>query len=107
MKTNKIFDEDVEKYLLNSGVSKKQVAGIKHKEFKKGMLEIAKKLVVAITNEDESILKDYLGFSPAGDGYGCDNSLLDFSSIQDSESKEVMDIQDAFSYLKGLANEFR
>lgn len=98
---DKIFDEETVQYLMDAGVSKKHINEIRHKKYKEGMLLIAKKLVKAIEEEDISLIKDYIENSPAGDGWGCDNDFLDFSSI-DADNTYAVDVSDAFGHLKTL-----
>lgn len=96
---HKIFDPEVQEFLRESGVSEKEIKSIMHKRYKEGMRLVAIKLINAIDKEDYSIIKDYVGFSTSGDGYGSNNSLLNFAFIN---GEDLVDIEEAFELLNYL-----
>lgn len=99
----KIFDSEVEKYLLDSGVSEKEVNKIKYTKYKEGMLKVAKTLLTAIEKDDYSLIEKYIDDSPAGDDMGIDSKLLNFHFIDKRENHYgLVDISDAFNYLKSF-----
>jgi len=94
----KIFEKEVELYLIDFGVSEQEIAKIKYNKYKEGMLHIAKKLVKAIEECDITFIKDHLSNSPAGDCMGIENTIIDFNSI--AKQEYCTDIEQALNTLK-------
>ena len=92
-------------FLKRTKISDKEISRIQYEEYKKGAISIALKLVEALEKEDFSIIKDFTGHSPAGDGYGYDNTLLSFSDIDDDlEDVVVVDVERAFEKIASYKN---
>lgn len=103
MKNNdKILDEDIAKYLMEF-IGEEVVREKQYEILKIRMLDYLTKITNLFKNEKYSELRK-LGFdSCAGDGYGDDNTCLDFSKVFNVE-KEVVDFGEAISWLERLKN---
>lgn len=66
------------------------------KEFTIGKL---KRIGELIANEEYDKVKNMLAFSPAGDGYGCDNYYINLS-FKENERMDIGDIIDLLENLK-------
>lgn len=83
--------------LLNKETRK--ALAIKHKNnLKKHVIERLKVVQNLISEEKNYALKDMLSFSPAGDGYGCDNYFIDFSEDGDSDALDINDVVTIIDY---------
>lgn len=71
---------------------------------KEGAIAILGKVIKLLRQERFEELKEMLAFSPAGDGYGCDNEYIDFSYLDQSNrsnrlDKDFLDIGTIIDYL--------
>lgn len=102
----KAFDKDVIKYLEQVGVSAAEIKRIQAKELKAAVLHRLKLLVKAIEKDNYVEIREmsFIGSSPAGDGMGCDNALLDFSDLLDEApggcALDIMDVVRRLQLLK-------
>lgn len=102
------FREDSVELLLDAGFSDKEANDLIEKKYKEKLkeesLKILKKIVKLIEDNKFDEVEKMLHFSPAGDGYGCDNMYIDFSSLDPDESefyrKEINDIGSVINRLK-------
>ena len=86
-----IFKKGVEEYLLESGVSEKEIKGIKFKELKKDTIETLERVLRLLKEDKFDDIEDITDFSPAGDGMGCDNSYISFNGSDISERVDNLD----------------
>ena len=101
----KIFDETVIKYMKECGVSDREIQKIQFKELKKHTLSKLVDIVKLIeADKYKSVLKQ-LNFSPAGDGYGCDNNYITFNNIIDKGNHDGVDIGVVLEKLTKLKKE--
>lgn len=54
-----------------------------HDSLKKHTVDCLLMVADLINNEKYAEVEEYVGFSPAGDGYGCDNNYLDLFYYED------------------------
>ena len=100
------FQNELVENLIEAGISECEAKSICNKrykeELKKGALEILNKMINFIKEDKIKEAKDMLAFSPAGDGYGFDNYLIDFSSLfpEHDERFSSIDISDVLRKLK-------
>ena len=66
----RIFEDDVERYLRETGVSHEEIAKIKYTEVKEGAIKILKKMISLIEQDEIRKAESMLEESPAGDGHG-------------------------------------
>lgn len=96
--SEKIFDPEIEKYLLQAGVSQKEIYRMKFDAMKKDCITILERALVAFKNApDEKIIKNLVSHSPAGDCMGTDQYFLDFADT--CGNQEPMDIVEAIEKL--------
>ena len=69
----------------------KIVSGRYRTAVKEGAIEILEKVTALLKEERFDEIEGMLADSPAGDGYGCDNSYIDFSSLDQSEYQNPND----------------
>lgn len=71
------------------------VKNLKQKQLdalKEHTLEILLNIVKLIKNNEFDEVKNYLEFSPAGDGHGCDNYFINFKyADEDLDLDEILD----------------
>lgn len=96
----KIFDEDVQKYLKESGVSDLEIERIKYATLRKESLRILKEVYSLIEEERYNQIENYVKYSPSGDGYGCENDYIDFGSI--AGINKGVDISELSEWLSSL-----
>ena len=102
------FREDSVELLLDAGFGDKEANDLIEKKYKEKLkeeaLNILKKIVKLIEDNEFDKIEEMLKFSPAGDGYGCDNMYIDFSSLDPDERafgiKEINDIGSVIDILK-------
>lgn len=96
----KIFDNDfrneLSRCLKESGMEDKEVSMIINKRYKEALKNaVIKRLNVVVKAIKENNLEEiipFIGDSPSGDGYGCDNRYISFEDITDCEDiGEVID----------------
>ena len=73
----KIYDNTVQEYLKENGVSDIEISRIKYRELRKMTIDTLKQVLQLITNEQYELIPTQ--FSPAGDGMGDDNTYISFS----------------------------
>lgn len=95
----KIFDPEVENYLINAGVSLKEINKIKYESLKLYIIDVLKRVIDIVDKENFDLLKEYIFESPAGDGYGLDNNCIEFGGIM---GKNDIDIYEAIEQLKSF-----
>ena len=66
---------------------------------KKYTIEVLTEIIKAIKNDDFTTVRKHLGYSPAGDGYGCDNSFIEFD-IEDDKEWDIGDVIDKLEQLQ-------
>lgn len=77
---------------------------LKTKQFeavKQHVLNKIKEVESHIINDDFSKVLGMLAFSPAGDGYGCDNYFVNFK--YDNNDNTHLDLSDMIDLLKNLS----
>jgi hypothetical protein len=104
---DKIFDKDVEEYLLAAGVSKLEIQKIKYKTYKQAVKKRLEDVIDLINNNDfdEKSIKKYTENSYGGDYVGNENDFISFAFIDDSTNRDGIDIVRAFNYLKALKDD--
>lgn len=96
----KIFDKDFRNELFRClkecGMEDKEVSRIINKRYKEALknavIERLNVVVKAIKENNLEEIIPFIGDSPSGDGYGCDNRYISFEDITDCEDiGEVID----------------
>lgn len=77
----KIFDLEVEKYLRDAGVSKKEIATIKFKSLKKLACERLHYVATLLDLDDYEGIRKLTTSSPSGDSMGCGNKINGYSQF--------------------------
>lgn len=97
----KIFDKDFRNELFRclkeSGMKDKEASGIINKRYKEALknaaVERLNAVIKAIKEDNLEGIIPFIGDSPSGDGYGCDNRYISFDDITDCEDiGEVIDV---------------
>lgn len=78
--------------------SVENLAEKQHKELKKYVLNVLDKVIIHIEGEQYDKIKDMVFTSPAGDGYGLDNHVINFVFTDD----DIMDIIEVTGRLQTL-----
>lgn len=99
----KIFDKDFRAELFscleNSGMKDdeiRRIIGKRYKEaLKNAVIERLDAVMKAIKENNFEEIIPFIGDSPSGDGYGCDNNYISFKDITDCE-----DIGDVINALR-------
>jgi hypothetical protein len=94
---DKIFDEEVVKYISYLGINMYSIGKLQKKKLKEYSISVLKEIINAIEKNDFSLIKKHLAYSPAGDCMGKDNAFIDFGAVTGS----IMDIEDLVYYLTG------
>lgn len=98
----KSFRYELETILKESGFKEEKAHKIVveryNNEIRKGAIEILEKALFLLKEGKLKDLSDMTKYSPSGDGYGCDNVYIDFSSL--SPEGEIEDIGDIIEILK-------
>ncbi|MFQ7266196.1 MAG: hypothetical protein ACLRPS_04890 [Paraprevotella clara] len=97
----KIFDKDFKNELFRclkeSGMKDKEANEIINKRYKEALKEtVVERLNTVIKAIKEDNLEEiipFIGDSPSGDGYGCDNRYISFEDVTDCE--DIGDVIDA------------
>ena len=96
----KIFDKDFRAELFScledSGIKDdeiRRIIGKRYKEaLKNAVIERLDAVIKAIKENNFEEIIPFIGDSPSGDGYGCDNRYISFEDISDCEDiGEVID----------------
>ena len=103
----KIFDPEVEKYLLDAKVSKKEIARMKFEVIKPAVIGRLQAIIELIKKDQYSKIDDYVSHSPAGDCMGTDKNFIDFSDLWESKNNEGEDITDACAFLNQLKEQMK
>jgi len=77
---------------LKNNATIQALAEKQKKELKRLAIERLEKVKQLIQNEELKELKEMIRFSPAGDGYGCDNYFIDFGSEGDRGDVDINDV---------------
>lgn len=97
----KIFDDEVQEYLMNYGISEKEIDRLKFDKLKERSIKVLKDVITLLRNDHFDEVKQHTAYSPSGDDYGCDNNYIDFGFIVGREH-EGMDISELCEMLKQL-----
>ena len=103
--TDKIFDREVELYLLDAGVPKKDIAKIKFGRLQSRAVERLKTITNLIENQKYDDVLPFLGYSPSGDDFGENNSFINFGYIISDDTDFTLDIEEVIKLLKEFKNE--
>jgi len=98
----KIFNPDVEGYLLESGVSKKEIAKIKFNRLKELAIERLVEVENLLKTEKFDQIEKLTIHSNSGDGWGNENDFIDFGFI--ISEKGSLDILELCELLKQFKN---
>lgn len=98
-----IFDNDFRNELFSclkeSGMKDKEVSGIINKRYKDALknavVERLNAVVKAIKEDNLEEINTFIDYSPAGDGYGCNNQYISFKDVTDCE--DIGDVINALS----------
>lgn len=77
---------------LKNNATIQALAEKQKKELKRLAIERLEKVKQLIQNEELKELKEMISFSPAGDGYGCDNYFIDFGIEGDGGAVDINDV---------------
>jgi len=94
---DKIFDKEVIEYIADLGINTDDIDRLQKKKLKEHSISVLKEIINAIEENNFSLIKKHLVFSPAGDCMGYDNTFIDFGKVTGS----TMDIEDLVYYLTG------
>jgi hypothetical protein len=94
---DKIFDKEVIEYIADLGINTDDIDRLQKKKLKEYAISVLKEITNAIEQDNFSLIKKHLVFSPAGDCMGYDNTFIDFGKVTGS----TMDIEDLVYYLTG------
>lgn len=86
------------KEILNKTLDPRKLAGEKFCIYKNYILETLESISTYIFNDNFEKIPDFCFESPAGDGYGRDNSVIDFGF--DENHKDIIQALNYLSYLK-------
>lgn len=97
----KIFDYDFRNELFlclrESGIKDKEIREIIRKRYKESLKdEVVERLntvIKAIKEDNLEEIISFIGDSPSGDDYGCDNRYISFKDVTDCE--DIGDVIDA------------
>lgn len=74
-----------------------------HDALQKAVVEFLRDVALAIEKGEYNSVDSLTQHSPSGDGYGCDNVFLDFSSVWQSDDPYGTDIGMVIGKLKELS----
>ena len=100
----KIFDKEVEQYLKASGVSDLEISKIKYNKLKEKSIELLEYITDLIKNDSFTKISEYVAYSPAGDGYGCENNYINFGNIIGDGDLDIVDLASMLEDLKYKIN---
>jgi len=75
--------EETLTYLRKAKVSEKEIARLQFEELYDHSMQILRDVLQCLGNKKYNDIKKMTFFSPAGDGYGLDNSCLNFGTIEE------------------------
>ncbi|WP_010497812.1 hypothetical protein [Paenibacillus elgii] len=78
-----------------------ELAKVQYSAFKSHVISILEQTIQNIYDENYVSILDKLVYSPAGDGYGCDNHFINFSYDQDNIDNAI-DLYEAVEKLQSL-----
>jgi hypothetical protein len=87
--------QDIQKIM---GLSVQNLAKEQHTALKGHVVKVIKSVLKIIEDEKYEEVGNFLADSPSGDGYGCDNSYVDFSY----EKNTCLDIEEVVAKLISL-----
>jgi hypothetical protein len=97
----KIFDVEVERYLLDTGVSQKEIDKIKFNKLKELTVEKLFTIINLINDNKFDKVSKECSFSPAGDGYGLDNHFINFGeTVSQEDPYDIVEICELLKELK-------
>lgn len=102
MKKDKIFDQEIQSYLIELGIEKEQIDKLSKKKLKEYAIFVLNKVIEAIESRNYASIKQYLSYSPAGDCMGCENTFINFGGIvygTQEDAEGAMDIEALFNIL--------
>lgn len=97
---DKIFEKETVKYIEGFGISKGEIAKIQKQKLKESAISILRQVADAINKEDFFLVKRITFSSGSGDGYGQDNTCIDFGGI----AGDLYDIERLFHEIGELNN---
>jgi hypothetical protein len=97
----KEFRETLRDSLIIAKIPSEEATNIVEKQYKKALKNAAiarlKEVIEALEKENYALIEDALiAYSPAGDGYGCNNYYIDFMEVTEN-CEDIKDIIDALS----------
>ena len=96
---DKIFDPEVEKYLLECGMSQEQINKVKYTKCKENAINLLKKVITLLQNSEYEEIVELTAYSPAGDDMGCDNDYINFGSCYGTTESDILSL---CGYLRDL-----
>ena len=99
---DKILDEDIAKYLIEF-MGEKAVREKQYHILKIRMLDYLTKITKLFKDEEYDKLRELAFDSGSGDGYGDNNTCLDFSEVFNIKN-EVVDFGETLLWLQRLKN---
>ena len=95
---DKIFDKETVKYIKALGMPADAIFNLQKNKLKEYAIEKLSLAITAIEKEDYSLIEKDTFFSPAGDGYGSEDTCLNFGAIM-GEIK--VNIEELFDIIQG------
>lgn len=96
----KIFDEEVENYLKDTGVSRAERKRLKFNALKSRAVERLKKITTLLEANDYAEIKKFLRNSPSGDDMGCDNDYIEFGDIVGEDGFDIGAVIERLEFFK-------
>lgn len=93
---DKIFEKETVEYLKTFGISDNEIFKIKKDKLKDYAIQKLSLAIEAVKQEDFSLIEKDTFESPAGDGWGSDDTCLDFGKIKG----QVLNIRQLFDIMK-------
>ena len=98
--TDKIFDKETIQYLEGFGINPEEIKRIQREKLKKCAINTLRLIAEAIKDDkDFSTIESLTFHSAAGDGYGNNNTCINFGDI----AGKCYDIEELFEELKVLS----
>lgn len=88
--------------IMNQTFNPKDIAKEKHDAYKKYIISVLSNIVKEIEKENYKRVKDFCFDSPAGDGYGKDNSVIDFGL--EGNSMDIVEAINMLTFYKKCSN---
>ena len=95
---DKIFDKETVKYIKALGILDDAIFNLQKNKLKEYAIQKLSLAIIAIEKEDYSLIEKDTFFSPAGDGYGSEDTCLNFGGIM-GEIK--VNIEELFDIIQG------